>query len=302
MSFEKSNRISGELLRNLREAKSMEISAIARRVNLSVAQLRQLESDRLAPGEKALFYSEAIKANAAKKVARALGADLDALVAAQDSATATATATTNDVHDKQVMEDLAQLLQKQARAQQVGQGRAFFRVKWLWPVLALCVVTALLWSFQKSLFEFEWHIAAPATPPVSDALTVPAVVPVSEAAATVDLPVLAMSEVTSVSPAEALCTLEVTTAPLKASAPNKAGKVVYLVANVDTSVCVQDASGKKIAVNLKAQESRSFFGAPPWKLHVGETAALQLFFQGQRMRWPEGGQKSFTLEEVPGAY
>lgn len=298
MSSEKTNRISGELLRNLREAKSIEISSIARQVNLSVAQLRQLESDQLAPGEKALFYSETIKANAAKKVARALGADLDVLAPLPDSEPAIP----NDLPDKQVMEDLAQLLQKQARAQQVGRGGDFFQSKWLWLSLTLCVVTALGWHFQKFLPIPERHIDALAASPVSAVAALPAAVPVSEVTATADLPVVAASEVPSVLPADVLCANKVTAAPLKASVPTKAGKVVYLVANVDTSVCLQDASGKKFAVNLKAKESRSFFGTAPWQLHVDKTSAVQLFFQGQRMRWPEGEERSFILEEVSGAY
>lgn len=301
MSFEKTNRISGERLRGLREAKSIEISSIARQVNLSVAQLRQLESDQLAPGEKALFYSETIKANAAKKVARALGADLHELVMEP----VLEEPLPNGVSDRQFMEDLAQLLQKQARAQRVGQERNFFKSKLLWSALALCVAMALGWYFQQSLSKQIRGIVAPAEsaqPPVSIAVPVPAVIAGSEAVASSELPVAAAKQALNIAQPDALCSNKVTGTPLTVAAPSKAGKVVYVVANVDTAVCVQDASGKNFAVNLKAQESRSFLGSAPWKVHFDKPSAIQLFFQGQRMRWPDDEQTSFTLAEVPGAY
>lgn len=81
MPIQKTHCIPGELLRNLRETQAVDINVLARQVNLSVRQLQQLESDEMASGERPLFYSDAIKANAAKKVALALGVNLQELTA-----------------------------------------------------------------------------------------------------------------------------------------------------------------------------------------------------------------------------
>ena len=84
--------------------------------------------------------------------------------------------------------------------------------------------------------------------------------------------------------------------------PSKAGNMVYIMAEADAFVCMQDAKGKKFEVNFKAHESRSFYGSAPWKVQVDKASSVQLFFQGQRLRWPEGEQMSFILQETEGNY
>jgi transcriptional regulator with XRE-family HTH domain len=300
MSIEKTNRISGGLLRHLRESQSMDIARLARQVNLSVAQLKQLESDDLAPGERALFYSETIKANAAKKVAQALGADLNELIVPS----APETALGPDLPDMQVLDDLAQLLQKQERARQASRSYEFLQSRRLWATVMLFVAGAFVWYFQKPLLaqghDLVVSVERHQAPPVVLAAQ-PASEPASE-------PVVAVQRVTTpeqaptVSSAEALCTRKASGAALKAWAPSKAGNMVHLVAQDDAAVCVQDATGKKFPVNFKAHESRTLYGVAPWTVHLDKAASVQVFFQGQRLRWPEGEQTSFTLQETPGTY
>lgn len=300
MAPEKTNRISGELLRNLREAQSMDITRLARQVNLSVAQLRQLESDQLAPGERPLFYSETIRTNAAKKVALALGADLNELLIAPQ---ASEEASLNGLPDMQVLDDLAHLLQKQERARQASRSHAFLQSRRMWATVMMFIAGAFVWNFQKPLLAQgrDW-VAAINRPSLAAA---PALEPASETASE---PVVAASPAVASEPkpipssAEALCARKPSGEALKASTPSKAGKSVYIVANDDVSVCVQDATGQKFPVTMKAQESRSFYGEAPWVVHFDKATSLQLFFQGQRLRWPEDQQTSFTLQEVPGTY
>ena len=60
--------VRGEVLKKAREAKGLTVSELATKVCFSVKQIEQLEN-----GEKSHFYSLAIKANAAKRVADELG-------------------------------------------------------------------------------------------------------------------------------------------------------------------------------------------------------------------------------------
>lgn len=299
MSFEKTNRISGGLLRDLREAQSMDITWLARQVNLSVAQLRQLESDELAPGERALFYSETIKANAARKVALVLGADLDEL----DILPVADASRANNLTDMQVMEDLAQLLQKQERAQRLRQRRDLLQSKLLWSGVVLCIVSAWIWHFQKPLLSQGrgWVVAAEPSL-LTGGPSVASVVSGSDPLVALAAAASDSASTQDVSQAEVLCTRNVSGVALKASMPSKSGKSVHMVADADVTVCMQDATGKKFVATLKAKEARSFYGAAPWTVHFDNASAVQLFFQGQRMRWPEGEQSSFTLQEVSGAY
>ncbi len=62
---------SGERLRELRESKDLELVDLAKRLALSPAQLRQLENN-----QNSLFYSDAIRLSAARKVSEFLGEPL----------------------------------------------------------------------------------------------------------------------------------------------------------------------------------------------------------------------------------
>lgn len=293
MSFQNKNCIDGELLRNLREAQAMDITLLSRRVNLSVAQLRQLECAELAQHERSLFYSDAIRAAAARKVALALGADPDQLAAVSSTES-------SPVHEMQVLDDLALLLEKQRKSQLASQRWDFLSSRLLWMGLLLSFAGALVWHFQKPLFSHERSLISAMVQvlPVVAAAGLPA----SESVPLARPESLVVSQETPEVSPDSLCAQKVSGAALKASVPNKAGNLVHIVAQADTVVCVQDATGKKTAAAIKASESRSFYGAAPWTVHFDKPPQVQLFFQGQRLRWPDGEPLSFTLQEVPGPY
>lgn len=66
-----STRFRGERLRELRESKCLDIESLAKRLALTAAQLRQLESN-----QGSLFYSNAIRLATARKVSAFLGESL----------------------------------------------------------------------------------------------------------------------------------------------------------------------------------------------------------------------------------
>ena len=73
------NHIRGEQLRQLRESQGITVPNLARHVHLSSAQILQLEYGDVLPGKRSMFYSSAIEEIAAIKLAKALGADPQAL-------------------------------------------------------------------------------------------------------------------------------------------------------------------------------------------------------------------------------
>lgn len=75
MANSKTDRVDGELLREWRESRNMDVSELAILANLSVAQIQQLES-----GGEHLFYSRSIKEASARKIARLLGGDPAAVI------------------------------------------------------------------------------------------------------------------------------------------------------------------------------------------------------------------------------
>ncbi|MEK7346598.1 MAG: helix-turn-helix transcriptional regulator [Pseudomonadota bacterium] len=104
MSNPTSNRVRGELLREWRFSQKWDVVELARRVNLSIGQIQQLET-----GGTSLFYSTAIRENAAKKVAAMLGADPLAVIRMDDEPAAPGP-------EDKVVDDLIALSRQRAQA------------------------------------------------------------------------------------------------------------------------------------------------------------------------------------------
>jgi hypothetical protein len=102
--------------------------------------------------------------------------------------------------------------------------------------------------------------------------------------------------------AETLCDSQVSQTTVTPSQPSKAGNSVHFVALEDLSMCIIDGAGNKTPLTLKAQESKTILGKSPWHLHIDKIVSMQMFFQGQKIYWPDGEPRALLLKEVPGEY
>lgn len=153
----------------------MDLSDLARQVNLSVGQLQQLESGDLQPGERSLFYTAAIQDKAAMKVAKALGADLQTLFGAPVSPSGSGVP---GLPDLQILDDLAVLLKKQAHAREMGEAEQRFSWKWVFGAFGALWLTGAVGYYGPSVSTWvDAHkpVVTAATPaPTSALLSVPA--------------------------------------------------------------------------------------------------------------------------------
>ncbi len=321
MSTPNSDRVRGDLLREWRVAQQLELSTVARRVNLSSAQVQQLES-----GGTSLFYSEAIKHNAARKVAQALGGDPASVIRTV-------------VHEGgpdplmqqgvQVLDELIQLSEQQAKSQSNKSSNAQRIRRVLVWVLGMSLVTAAgAWFYLqpeqvKSWLPMHWLASSPpvvsapepqleaseAAPAASDAPSDQSLAQVEAAAVGASAPA-AMAEPSSTPAAastpavvallspEALCQSTEQGTLLTSKIPSKAGDMVYIVPLKAGSVCAKDGAGKNTVLTLQAKEGRSVYGPPPWRLYFEHMDQAQVYFQGERLRWPEVPTRSIVLREV----
>jgi len=83
------------------------------------------------------------------------------------------------------------------------------------------------------------------------------------------------------------------------TAAYKPGNYVYLVALVDTTVCLQDGQNKINRLNLSSGSSQTVPGTPPWKVSLRAADEAKVFYQGQRIQPPTTGSAGqvFTLVE-----
>jgi hypothetical protein len=97
---------------------------------------------------------------------------------------------------------------------------------------------------------------------------------------------------------EALCQSTEQGTLLTSKMPSKAGDMVYIVPLKAGSVCVKDGAGKSTLLTLQAKEGRSVYGPPPWRLYFEHGDQAQVYFQGERLRWPELSTRAIVLREV----
>ena len=279
-------------LRELRESAGMDLTILARTACLSASQVRALETDH----SDHLFYSEAIKRQAYKRLLMILGAEPPTVEVPEELRDAGKVA---DAH-------LSTLDQIVAMSQQPALNRS--TIDWLRSGLAklnkhkqfmgallfLLVAVGLftlhglqpVGDFVTAASAGSDAVQAPPKPALAVVAT-PAPAPASEPAASVAVSkVVGCAYVTDALPQVAPFTAQ------------KEGRYVYVVSPSNTEICVVDGNKQATVLQLKSGESRSVYGAPPWQVSSPQLSNLQIFFQGWRVAVPEAA-KRVSLIEVP---
>lgn len=295
MSNPSTDRVRGELLREWRVSQQCDVTALASRANLSVAQILQLES-----GGTTLFYTPAIKENAARKVANLLGGDPSSVIRPMDD--------TAWAGGPSVMEELVELSLQRAKA---AQAPSFFSrpLRWLLGLLtmALLVVGSAWLQHQVSLGSVRslWQTSISFLAPAPQPETAPVVSakPSAAVAAAVALAAPQTLAAPAALPSEQnasgadLCQKNQTAAVLTPASPSKAGDMVYLVAQKSGAICVVDGAGRSTVLSLQSSEARSVYGSAPWRVHFEHPEQAQLFFQDVRLRLPDASVTTVALQE-----
>jgi len=317
-----------ELLRRTRQAAGMDEGVLARRACLSTAQVRQLES-----GGTGLFYSITIKRQAYKRLMMILGADppIHAPISVAEASASpshaaqldhketieniVALSSKSDYLERQLVKDFFLDLRYRIAANRQSLGALLFLVVAI-AVLVLNWRGALMGSSQVKTAEAKSEsaptevaksvtsmpaVAAPVTTPVESPVTAPVATPVA-------VPVAAASDTNAVVAASAKpagpnakgCahTDDKLTEVVSVSA-NKPPSYVFVTSPVQTTVCVVDGNKNATLLELRPNEGRSVYGNPPWQLSGNALKDAQIFFQGVRVKAPDGHEQHFKLMEKP---
>ena len=302
-------------LKSLRLAADLDHAQLALMVNLSAAQVRQLEED----GDS-LFYSPQIKAQSLRRVIRTLEN------ASQEPPSVAVIEAPAPRSSASVIDDIIRLSEKNLKSQVVHSevrrpGGSWPKLLGTWGLAALLLGLGL-WQYNRhnsqALYE-EW--VEPITgkvlpaPPTAKTEEVAAVVPEVIATAPVSTQTVvvappaqetsakekpAANNPATASTASAADCASITTEPVTATSvsPNKPGSYVYLVASKATTVCVDDGKNKRTLVTLTPGAGRSVHGAAPWTLASTDLKAVQVYFQGAKV-WlpPEAGTRIYLKEQ-----
>ena len=301
-----------KFLRDLREASGMDLFVLARTACLSVAQVRQLESD--AGGN--LFYSLTIKRQAYKRLLMILGAEPPTVEVPEAfrHAHQVADAHLHTLDQIVAMSDLPRMERSTGDVVRETLDRLLAHKQVLGALLMLLVAVFLFMKFggpqslepvvaSSSAAASTSRIPAPVStsvPALTPSLVAPASAPaVSTPAGNAPTPVVAgVSSALSAKPAA--CAFTVDELPeLTPFTANKAGRYVYVVSNTDTEICVVDGAKQATPLALKAGEGRSIYGVSPWQVSGANLAKVQIYFQGGRVSLPDAAATRVKLIEVP---
>ncbi len=324
-----------QYLRQLREAAGMDHVVLARTACLSVAQVRQLETD----ASDSLFYSDAIKRQAYKRLLMILGAEPPTVEVPEDlrDAGKVAEAHLNTLDqivamshqpaiNRSTSDVLATATEKLKEHQQVLGAL----------LLLVCAIALFVWNGMQSSAELAPAASSASSPAVPDvaerAASVPVVVASAASAASLGAslpsavplasaptPVVA----SAVASAPAMAVPASSAAPVAASTnaatakvgacaysgdtmpqvtslfAQKEGRYVYFVSTANIEVCVVDGNKQATLLQLKAGENRSVYGVSPWQLSGAGLQKAQIYFQGGRISLPDDNTHRLKLVEVP---
>lgn len=314
------NHIRGEQLRQLRESQGITVSNLAQHVHLSTAQVLQLEYGDVLPGKRSMFYSPAIEEIAAIKVAKALGADPQALWTNtpivqmnMDTAQSLESPVQESVesrtnHENSVRKSTSVAARPRLPVQKNGKNI-------LIPAIGSAFVLSSCFAIFYTQTDFSIKALANDLLSLATSKTEPQVppaqleqAPMSEPSTTSPAPIKAMPEPDQPVTArvQALgfggCDAQKPAITLSTDQPQKAGISVYIEALEEVSLCVEDSAGVQHAASLKANENKTFRGTPPWSVHASDPAKIQLFFQGRKFHWPEVKDAFVILKETAGTF
>ena len=253
----------GRQLKVLREAAGLEIITLARKNNLSVSQVEQLEN-----GGDSSFYTQEIKFNSGRKLLRALGAEIG-----QPEAHFEMT--------PPLLEPVQQLLP--------AEKSAVRRFKWHWHKMDLIVLVMLMLALLHFTFQPQMSDRpSPRTQRTAHASEASRVASAPSAAPV--LPAVISLEGPSC-PAKGK---EVVATSTQASKP---GNYVHVVAQAFAVVCVTDASQKSSVLSLKPGAAQSVYGQAPFRISSAELRAVRLFYQGHPVAMPNEHFVNLVLNE-----
>ncbi len=313
-------------LRELREAAGMDLAVLARTACLSVAQVRELETD----DSDNLFYSDAIKRQAYKRLLMILGAEPPTVEVPEELHDA------NQVTDAhlntldQIVAMSHQPAMNRSASDMMGSGVAKLKEhkQVLGALLLLLTAVGLfvLYGHQRPgdfvasansvvAQELPKPALTAVSPADSQASTASAAAPVLSSSAPLLMPVPVASAGMPVPAASApsVAALVASSAASKVTGcayvsdelpqltpfiAQKEGRYVYVVSPINSEICVVDGNKQATLLQMKAGENRSVYGVSPWQVSSANLSKLQIFFQGGRVTMPESAAR-VKLVEVP---
>jgi hypothetical protein len=139
---------------------------------------------------------------------------------------------------------------------------------------------------------------APSNPPATEANAAPVNSATPAVPAATPVPPVAPSSPVPVAAASGCPPADGAMESYKPASAGKPGNVVFVKANTAQLVCVIDAGGVAQSKTLEPGLGHSFYGKPPFKVLTAGFAAVEVYFQGFRVRPSAPDAKNILLVQA----
>ncbi len=269
----------GAQLKAAREKAGVDLFSYARKVNLSTAQLLELEE-----GGNSYFYTPSIKFNTGKKLLSSFGGKTEYERLREDVLNQSRI---ESVEVEAILEATSPVIQPEKN---VGHSTTRKPLFILTAIVAICIAYAFV----------SYPIKSNKSPKAVEPLIVSQVSNVGKSAVADFTPIptkpdLVAAEANSAPKAETSPNNESIKSgcvwsenPLNVTVPNatKDGNYVYLIATKELVACIKDVNNKQTTVLLKPNQPHNFTGNAPLKIQSTALHSLNIFYQGSKIQLP----------------
>lgn len=315
--------IKKEAFTKARESLGLSTKELSGMACLSVRQIEQIEN-----GEISSFYGPQVKVTAAKKVAGILKLKeedaFDFSNVAPNKKESIPNLDKAKPESSKAIAEPAKTLADSSKTSQISSAKKSNSEKKIIPsqpekdqsksanpkrkiYIAVGVAAALVFSivnlrplFFPEVIKEEVIVVEQAQAPAStDTPVDPKSAPtagVPEPAAVAAAPAAPASTAATPVPSTECPPAETAAVSYKPDAPKKAGDMVYLQSKTAQTVCVLDASGRMQSKTLEPGVGASIYGKPPLKVLTTGQAAVDMFYQGAKVRLSNTTAKTILLE------
>jgi hypothetical protein len=278
----------GAQLKAAREKAGVDSFAFARKVNLSAAQLLELEE-----GGNSYFYTPSIKFSTGKKLLSSYGGktEYDRL-----SEEALIQSRIESVEVEAILEASSQALQPE---QNVTHSTTKKSLLLLSTIVTICIAYAFVTypsKSNKSPEAVQPAIASQVSNAEKSAVTdSPAISAKTDLVSAVANTAPTATTPLKNEPIPSECVWSENPHNVSASKATKDGNYVYLIATKELVACIKDGQNIQTTINLKPNQPHNITGNAPFKINSAELNSLNIFYQGSKIQLPKQGITEIIL-------
>jgi hypothetical protein len=270
----------GAQLKAAREKAGVDSFAFARKVNLSTAQLLELEE-----GGNSYFYTPSIKFSTGKKILSSFGGktEYDRL-----SEEALIQSRIESIEVEAILEASSQAIQPEQNVTHSIAKKPLFIFT---AIVAICLAYAFVTypsKTNKSQETGQPHISAQVSNAEKSAVTdSPAISTKADIVSAASNPAPTDTTPLKKEPIPSECVWSENPHNVSATRATKDGNYVYLIATKELVACIKDANNIQTTVLLKPSQAHNFTGNAPLKIHSTALNSLNIFYQGSKIQLPK---------------